>query len=124
MRKLALAGLFLLVTAVGTAHWIVAQKILAAAPAAGSREAASRCAQDLLWLPLGWLLGPFLLFMPQTALEWFLEPLPARYGQGQLPGRVLLVLRFVGLALMMWAFFRLPSMPPECRPFYRLILVR
>ena len=65
---------------------------------------------------------PILLFMPQTAFEWFLEPLPPRCRQGQLPGRVLLVMRFVGLSLMMWAFYRLPSMPPECRPFYRLIL--
>ncbi len=124
MRRLAIAMLLLVAAAIGGAHWFVAQKILAAAPAAGSYEAASRCAQELLWLPVGWLLGPFLLFVPQTIVAWFLEPLPARYRDGQLPGRALLVLRFAGLALMMWTVLRMPSMPPECAPFYRLLLPR
>ncbi len=124
MRGLAVAMLLLAAAAIGAAHWIVAQKILAAAPAAGSYEAASRCAREVLWLPVGWLLGPFLLFIPQGVLAWFLEPLPVRYREGQLPARVLLVLRFTGLVLMMWTVLSMPIMPPECRPFYRLLLQR
>ncbi len=96
MRRLAVAMLLFAAAAIGAAHWIVAQKILAAAPAAGSYEAASRCAGQLLWLPVGWLFGPFLLFVPQGILAWFLEPLPARYREGQLTARALLVLRFAG----------------------------
>ncbi len=116
--------LLLAAAAIGAAHWIVAQKIVAAAPAAGSYEAARRCAGQVLWLPVGWLLGPFLLFLPQTVLAWFLEPLPARYREGQLPARVLLVLRFTGLVLMIWTVLSMPSMPPECGPFYRLLFQR
>ncbi len=124
MRKMLMALLLLVAAAIALAHWAVAQKILAAAPALGSYAAASRCAQELLWLPVGWLLGPFLLFLPQASFEWFLEPLPARFREGQLPGRALLVLRFAGLALMMWTFYKMPGMPPECRPFYRALLGR
>ncbi len=124
MRRILTAVLLIVAVAVALANWIVAQKILAAAPAAGSYEAASRCAREVLWLPAGWLLGPFLLFLPQTAFTWFLEPLPARYREGQLPGRALLVLHFAGLLLLIWTFFAAPTMLPECGPFYRLILGR
>lgn len=121
MRRLFALLILLVAIGIGLVHWAVAQKLLAAAPAAGSYEAARLCAQELLWLPFGWLLGPFLLFLPQASLEWFLEPLPARFREGQLPGRALLVLRFVGLALMMWTFYKMPTMPAQCRPFYRLV---
>ena len=122
MRR-TLIGLLLLVAAgVGFACWAAAQKVLAAAPAAGSYQAASRCAGELPWLPLGWLLGPFLLFVPQQTFEWFLEPLPGRYRQGQILGRALLVARFAVSVLMMSAFLRALGMLPECGAFYRLIL--
>ncbi len=124
MRKFVIATLLLVAAAIGLGHWVVAQKILAAAPAAGSYEAAARCAREVLWLPVGWLLGPFLLFLPQTAFTWFLEPLPARYRDGQVPARALLVLHFAGLLLMIWTILNMPSMPPECGPFYRLLLGR